>query len=86
MFSFGVTFMLDPPPSRVVELAQLAEELQRQPHRQAHHVVPAALLEAFDDKGSMRSLMETIPVVVCRNERLGLLGAARRASRHAAIC
>lgn len=26
MLSFGVTFMLDPPPSRVVELAKLAEE------------------------------------------------------------
>jgi alkanesulfonate monooxygenase SsuD/methylene tetrahydromethanopterin reductase-like flavin-dependent oxidoreductase (luciferase family) len=26
MLSFGVTFMLDPPPSRVVELAMLAEE------------------------------------------------------------
>ncbi|TMK47970.1 MAG: LLM class flavin-dependent oxidoreductase, partial [Actinobacteria bacterium] len=26
MLSFGVTFMLDPPPSRVVELAKLAED------------------------------------------------------------
>src|SRR4029450_5192365 len=26
MLSFGVTFMLDPPPSRVVEWARLAEE------------------------------------------------------------
>jgi glucokinase len=35
--------------------------------------------EAFTDKGRMHSLLETVPVKVITNERVGLIGAARYA-------
>lgn len=41
-------------------------------------------VEAFVDKGRMRALMETIPVVVALEPRAGLLGAAAHAAAKAA--
>jgi glucokinase len=41
-----------------------------------HH---APFLEAFRAKGRMRPLLQAMPVSLVRNERMPLLGAARRA-------
>lgn len=41
-------------------------------------------VEAFVDKGRMRALMETIPVVVALEPRVGLLGSAAHAAKIAA--
>jgi glucokinase len=41
-------------------------------------------VEAFIDKGRMRALMETIPVVVALEPRAGLLGSAAHAAEVAA--
>ena len=38
-------------------------------------------ISAFVDKGRMRSLLETIPVWVIRNDKTALIGAARAANR-----
>jgi glucokinase len=44
----------------------------------------SSFVEAFLDKGRMRPLLETIPVVVCLEPRAGLLGAAAHAAKQAA--
>ncbi len=41
-----------------------------------------AFMEAFVDKGRMRSLLELVPVRVIRSDRASLVGAARLASVH----
>src|SRR5215468_8991697 len=41
-----------------------------------------AFLQAFLSKGRLQALMETIPVKVIMNERVGLIGAARYAVMH----
>jgi len=41
-----------------------------------------AFLQAFLSKGRLQALMETIPVKVIVNERVGLIGAARYAAMH----
>lgn len=50
----------------------------------AAHILPklttGAFLEALTSKGRLQSLMETIPVKVIVNERVGLIGAARYAA------
>jgi glucokinase len=40
-----------------------------------------AFIQAFVDKGRMQSLLETIPVKVIVNDKVGLIGAARYAAR-----
>lgn len=42
-----------------------------------------AFLQAFVNKGRLRTLLETFPVKVIVNERVGLIGAARYAVMHA---
>ena len=46
-------------------------------------ITNGAFLQAFVSKGRLQPLLETIPVKVIVNERVGLIGAARYAVQHA---
>jgi glucokinase len=48
-----------------------------------HMLSDGVFISAFVDKGRMRSLLETIPVWVIRNDKTALLGAARYAAKQA---